>query len=122
MDEKASRLFQAIEDRYPGEATTAKVARRLNIGDNVVTNWKERGVSFKGAVMAEAAYGIPAAWVILGTQPPIKNTWPFLEWIDFERVQALTRDDLIFIAGKLDEAIKDRERAASVVPANEGKP
>lgn len=109
MHVTTARLFAAIEEKRPGEAITSAVARAMNVGDNSVTNWKERGISFKGAVLAEAAYGIPAAWVMLGKQPPIKNTWPFAQWIEFERVQALPREDLVFIAGKLDAALKELE-------------
>lgn len=110
MHETTARLFAAVEEKFPGEATTAKVARKMNVGDNSVTNWKERGISFKGAVLAEASYGIPAAWIMLGVMPPIDSTWPFSAWIDFERIKSLSREDLIFIAGKLDTSIRDLGR------------
>lgn len=110
MHEATARLFSAVEEIYPGEAVTSVVARRMGVADNTVTNWKDRGMSFKGAVIAEAAFGIPAAWIMLGQRPPIKNTWPFAEWIAFERIQALSREDLAFLAGKLDSALTEIER------------
>lgn len=107
MHETTARLFDAVDEIHPGEAITSAVARRMNVGDNSVTNWKERGMSFKGAVLAEATFGVPAAWVMLGQHPPIPDTWPFSEWIDFDRIQALSREDLVFIAGKLDGALNE---------------
>lgn len=109
MHPTTARLFEAVEEKNPGEAITSVVARRMGVSDNNVTNWKTRGISFKGSVLAEAALGVPAAWVMLGEKPPIENTWPFSEWVDYSRVRALSREDLIFIAGKLDDAVKDRE-------------
>lgn len=111
MHETTARLFSAVEAIYPGEAVTSIVARRMGVADNTVTNWKdpERGMSYKGAVLAEAAFGVPAAWIMSGLRPPIKNTWPFSEWIDFERIQALTREELAFLAGKIDSALSEIE-------------
>lgn len=106
MHETTARLFEAVDAMYPGEAITSAVARRMNVGDNSVTNWKERGMSFKGAVLAEAAYGVPAAWIMFGTHPPIPNTWPFSDRIDFSRIAALSREDQLFLAGKLDAALQ----------------
>lgn len=106
MHETTARLFEAVESLYPGEAITSAVARRMNVGDNSVTNWKERGMSFKGAVMAEAAFGVPAAWIMFGIRPPIPNTWPFSDRIDFSRISSLPREDLAFLAGKLDSALQ----------------
>lgn len=35
--------------------------------------------------------------------------WPFQEWINIARIENLSREDLIFVAGKLDAAIQERE-------------
>lgn len=111
MHATTARLIEFVESLYPGESNTAAIAKRMNVGDNSVTNWKdsERGMSFKGAVIAEATYGCPAAWVMYGEHPPIENTWPFLDWIDYERIRALSREELIFLAGKLDGALQEIE-------------
>lgn len=90
MHETTERLFAAVEVLDPGRAITSEVARRLNVGDNLVTNWKTRGVSFEGAIRAEAAYGIPAAWVMSGNVPPIHGVWPFSA--DFSAYRALDAD------------------------------
>lgn len=109
MHATTARLFEAVDEIYPGEAITSAVARKMNVGDNSVTNWKDRGMSFKGAVLAEAVFGVPAAWIMFGQHPPIPDTWPFSEWIDFGRIRALSREDLVFIAGKLDGALLELE-------------
>lgn len=109
MHETTARLFAAVEEISPGKAITSVIARRMNVGDNSVTNWKNRGMSFKGAALAEAALGVPAAYVMFGLKPPIENTWPFGEWVAYERVRLLSREDLAFLAGKLDAALSDLE-------------
>lgn len=109
MHETTARLFAAVEEMSPGQAITSVIARRMNVGDNSVTNWKERGMSYKGAVLAEAAFGVPAAYIMFGQQPHIENTWPFGEWVAYDRVQALAREDLAFLAGKLDAALSGLE-------------
>lgn len=109
MHETTARLFEAVEEISPGNAITSVIARRMNVGDNSVTNWKERGISFQGAVLAEAAFGVPAAFIMSGQRPPIANTWPFDEWIDYERVRSLSREDLVFLAGKIDAALSALE-------------
>lgn len=76
MHESAARLFAEIEKLRPGESTTTGVAALLNVGPNLVTNWRERGVSVPGAVLAESNLGIPAVWILYGKHPP-RNPWPF---------------------------------------------
>lgn len=59
-----------------------------------------------------------AAALPIGTSDSNQNVeWPFAEWIDIERVKKLGRDDLSFIAGKLDAAIQEREQRAAKRPA-----
>lgn len=81
----------------------------MNVADNNVTNWKDRGMSFKGAVLAEAAFGVPAAYIMFGKMPPIPGTWPFTQWIDYQRMKKLSSEQLAFLAGKLDSALKEIE-------------
>ena len=111
VHETAERLISAVEELHPNESNTAAIAKRLGVGDNMVTNWKaaDRGVSTKGAILAEAAYGIPAAWIMYGERPPIKNTWPFGDRVNYERVRRLSKEDLIFLAGKIDGALDELE-------------
>lgn len=40
---------------------------------------------------------------------PLAPAWPFSEWVDFDRIKALSRDDLIFLAGKIDGALQALE-------------
>lgn len=109
MHETTARLFAELTEISEENPTTSTVARRMNVGDNNVTNWKERGMSFKGAVMAEAAFGVPAAYIMFGERPPIPNAWPFATWVDFGRIQSLTREQIAFLAGKLDSALREIE-------------
>jgi hypothetical protein len=43
----------------------SNVAALLNQSPQVVKNWEDRGVSFEGAILAEAAIGCRAAWLKL---------------------------------------------------------
>lgn len=107
MHETTARLFAAIEEKDPGEALTSKVAARMNVADNRVTNWKTRGISFEGAVQAEAAYGIPAAWIMYGKMPPLPSQWPFQKWVSLDAIAQLRGEDLGYVAHSIKAAIKD---------------
>lgn len=107
MHETTARLFAAIEEKGPGEAITSRVAARMNVADNRVTNWKTRGISFEGAVQAEAAYGIPAAWVMYGEMPPLPSQWPFQKWISHDLIAQLRGDDIGYVAYSIKAALKD---------------
>lgn len=65
----------------------------------------------------ERETGFKALWIAKGIGPKYvesndrpKSDWPFAEWIDFDRIQALSREDLVFLAGKLDSALNEIER------------
>ncbi|WP_238925121.1 hypothetical protein [Achromobacter insuavis] len=96
MHETTARLFAAIEEMEPGGASTSKIAARMNVADNRVTNWKARGISFEGAIQAEAAYGIPAAWIMYGKMPPQPRQWPFpgVHPEDYARLAEPDREDI----------------------------
>lgn len=63
------------------------------------------------------AQQVAAAAAVQGNTSPKKSestkAWPFQEWVDINRVEGLSRDDLIFVAGKLDAAIQEREAIRS---------
>lgn len=44
--------------------------RALEVSSAVMTNWKRRGISQQGALMAEEQFGCPAAWLIHGGPDP----------------------------------------------------
>ncbi|WP_269497775.1 hypothetical protein [Castellaniella sp. S9] len=111
MHKTTARLFAAIEDRYPGEAVTSKVAAKMNVADNRVTNWKARGISFEGAVQAEVVFGIPAAWIMYGQQPLQTDQWPFDKWVRKEEITALSEADLGYVAHSIRAALNDISRA-----------
>jgi len=110
MHETTARLFAAIEERHPGEAVTSKVAARMNVADNRVTNWKKRGISFEGAVQAEAAFGIPAAWTMYGKMPWKEEKWPFEKWVSRDELGSLSESDLGYVAHSVKSAIRDLQR------------
>ncbi|WP_232626094.1 MULTISPECIES: hypothetical protein [Achromobacter] len=107
MHETTARLFAAIEEMSPGEAVTSRVAARMNVADNRVTNWKTRGISFEGAVQAEAAYGIPAAWIMYGQMPSLPSQWPFEKWVPLEAIKRLPPDSVGFIAHSIRSALNE---------------
>lgn len=65
MHESAERLYQTANEH--GDASPAKVARRLNISPQRLQNWEQRGVSLEGAMAAQAIYHSDANWIIHGT-------------------------------------------------------
>ncbi|MGE8629479.1 hypothetical protein [Achromobacter denitrificans] len=111
MHQTTARLFAAIKEKDPDEAITSRVASRMNVADNRVTNWKTRGISFEGAVQAEAAYGIPAAWVMYGNMPPLPTHWPFQKWVDYDAVARLSSEDLGYVAHSIKTALKELAEA-----------
>lgn len=110
MHETTARLFAAIAEKDPAEAITSRVAARMNVADNRVTNWKTRGISFEGAVQAEAAYGVPAAWIMYGQMPPFpRKNWPFQKWVKYEQIERLGQDDLGYVAHSIKAALMELE-------------
>lgn len=57
------KLYEHAASKF-GDASPAQVARRMNISDQTLHNWGERGISKDGALAAQAAYGIDANWLL----------------------------------------------------------
>jgi len=66
------RLMQAASTR--GVDMQAQLARKLNERDQVVGNWKVRGVSRDGALAAQRVLGISAVWVLYTEGPQFVST------------------------------------------------
>ncbi len=70
MNESAERLFSAIlhitKGKVDGFASPGAVAKYLNVGAAVVTNWKKRGVSKDGQLEVNAKTGINPNWLATG--------------------------------------------------------
>lgn len=62
-----ARLMAAAQELVPSIAGHSDLALWLKEGPQVVTNWARRGVSQDGALKAQAAHGISATWILLGT-------------------------------------------------------
>lgn len=58
------RLMDAA--KAAGVSGAATLARALNVSPQVVTNWKGRGVSQDGALLAERAFGCSASYILDG--------------------------------------------------------
>lgn len=93
--ESMRRLAEAANKKYPGETGSTAIARRLGEEPNTVTNWKTRGVSDRGAIAAEEAYGVSAVWILKGIDP-IANPWPFKR-VDEAKLRALQEGDRIAV-------------------------
>lgn len=63
------RLYQAAKSKGVKPEPSA-VAKWLNESPQVVNNWKERGVSRKGALAAQALSGYSATWILDGSGEP----------------------------------------------------
>ena len=60
-----ARLLEAADER--GVSGPAAVARALVVSDQVINNWKERGVPSTRALMAEKLWGVSARWIADGS-------------------------------------------------------
>jgi hypothetical protein len=73
MHPSALRLLECAKEA--SASTSAPITgftdliRRLNVTSGVMTNWKRRGVSSKGALQAEQEFGCSSSYVLLGTEP-----------------------------------------------------
>lgn len=65
MHPSIERLYQAAKQIRDITGQSA-VARLLNESPQTVKNWETRGVSRSGAMTAEAALGVRAAWLLTG--------------------------------------------------------
>lgn len=55
--------------REHGAIGPAALAKALNVSEQVVTNWRSRGVSRAGAMAAQQRWGVSANWVLEGKLP-----------------------------------------------------
>lgn len=64
MHETAKRLFEAAQSR--GIDAPSDIARSMNISQQTLKNWEERGVSKDGFLKAQSAFNINANWIETG--------------------------------------------------------
>ena len=67
MDEKErhpsmERLFCAVKNK--GIAGPSELASRMNVSEQVITNWSARGISATGALLAQKIFGCDANWLL----------------------------------------------------------
>ncbi len=67
MNEKArhpsmTRLFSAAKSK--GVSGPSALAARLNVSEQVITNWTARGISATGALQAQKEFGCDANWIL----------------------------------------------------------
>lgn len=73
----AARLYEAALELRDTRGKSA-VARLLNVSPQMVNNWEgERGVSEKGALLAQRVIGCDANWVLTGDGQMLRTDWPF---------------------------------------------
>lgn len=63
-----ARLYKAAAAR--GFARPADVAGEMNMSHQRLKNWDARGISFEGAIDAQAMLGINAVWILSGDGGP----------------------------------------------------
>lgn len=68
MDDQRKNSLQRLLDAASekGVLGAAAVARALNVSDQVVNNWKTRGVAHSKATMAQQLWGVSASWIANG--------------------------------------------------------
>ena len=73
--ETAQRLLDAARVATSGLPIAQRVTdwaslkRLMPVGDQVLTNWKKRGLSEGGALQAEGRFGCSAWWLLHGERP-----------------------------------------------------
>lgn len=68
--ESLARLIKAVQDMHPDERVgPSAVARMLGVSPQVITNWRQRGVSDQGALSAQSTLGINASYILDGRMP-----------------------------------------------------
>lgn len=65
MHATMTRFYEAAKD-LNGVVGQSNLARRLNESPQVLKNWEARGVSNRGALVAQEKLGISATWIMTG--------------------------------------------------------
>ena len=75
MHDSMKRLYEAALHKR-GDRIPADVARRMNASPQTISNWEKRGISQEGAIDAERAYNVSAAWLIDGNGNMLLSSIP----------------------------------------------
>lgn len=70
------RLYAAASEH--DDTAPSTVARRMNVSAQTLNNWETRGISEKGALIAQACYGVDANWLLAGTHHEASRMAPQL--------------------------------------------
>jgi hypothetical protein len=65
MHPTCQRLYAAALESKSTKGQSA-VARLMNVSPQVMRNWESRGVSEKGALIAQGVFGCDANWILFG--------------------------------------------------------
>lgn len=70
MHPSMRRLYEAAK-QLTGAQSQSDLARLLNTTSQRINNWETRGLSEKGAIEAEAAFGVSPLWLLEGVVAPL---------------------------------------------------
>ena len=67
MDEQIKKSFSRLQSATG--LSQAEITERMGETEQVITNWKSRGISLAGLLKAQAVFGINANWLQEGVGP-----------------------------------------------------
>lgn len=107
-------IHRRIKERREAlDLTMEGLADRVGVKWQTVQQWeKEGGTAPKRTRIEHVAKALLVTPEYLLYGEAKDASWPFAPWVDIERVTSLSREDLAFVAGKLDAALSDLERSA----------
>ena len=102
MHESLERLLEHARKKTTGSSRPvldeADLRAQMGVSPAVFSNWKSRGISKEGALIAEAKFGCSAHWLLSGrAQTPQAKEWPF---------SLLTPDDVRKLSSKALEMVE----------------
>ena len=107
MHESAARLYLAAKELRAVEGQTPVAALIGAETPQTLNNWEVRGVSKEGALLAQAALGCDALWILYG-RGTMTAGWPFKR-VPLGRWLALLEPAQSYVEGRLLSAIEEVE-------------
>lgn len=92
-----------------GKISARLIAESCGVSVQAVNGWRQHGrVDKKHIRMLSSLTGLPLPWWLPGFNPAdVEAPWPFEQWVPYEKIAHLDAGDLGYLAGCLNEALKE---------------
>lgn len=92
-----------------GKIPARSVATACGVSVQAVSGWRQHGrVDKKHIKVLSTLTGLRLSWWLPGFDPDEpESPWPFEPWVPYFRIASLDKKDLGYLAGRLEEALKD---------------